>query len=84
MRPERKNIARAGDGDGVGLGREGTLLNGVIRFAENDLVDLIESKAGDFDRSVGQDQLLELNLQLVKVPLALVDLDSNLRLGRFG
>ena len=71
MRPERKNIARAGDGDSISLRRERPLLNGVVRFAEDDLVDLIESEAGDFDRSVGQDQLLELNLQFVKVPLAL-------------
>ena len=72
MRPERKNIARAGDGDSIRLGRERTLLNGVVRFAEDDLVDLVQGEAGDLDRSVGQDQLLELNLQLVKVPLALL------------
>jgi hypothetical protein len=72
VRPERKNIARAGDGDSIRLGCERPLLDGVVRFAKDDLVDLIESEAGDFDRSVGQDQLLELNLQLIKVPLALL------------
>jgi hypothetical protein len=41
VRPERKNIARAGDGDSVGLGRERTLLNGVLRFAKDELVDLV-------------------------------------------
>ena len=72
MRPERKNIPRAGDGDSISLGCERPLLNRVVAIAEDDLVDLVESEAGDLDRSVGQDQLLELNLQFVKVPLALL------------
>ena len=71
MRPELENVANAGDGDGVGLGRERPLLDRVVGFAENDLVDLVEGEAGDLDRRVGQDQLLELDLQLVEVPLAL-------------
>ena len=72
MRPERKNIAWAGDRDSISLRCERPLLNGVVRFAEDDLVDLIESETGDFDRGVGQDQLFELNLQFVEVPLALL------------
>ena len=64
VRPERKNIARAGDGDSVRLGRERPPLEGVVRFAKDDLVDLVQGEARDVDRRVGQDQLLELNLQL--------------------
>jgi hypothetical protein len=68
--PSGVGPAITSDGDCVSLGRERTLLNAVVRFAEDDLVDLVQGEAGDLDRSVGQDQLLELNLQLVEVPLA--------------
>ena len=39
---------------------------------ENDVVDLVEREAGDLDRRIGEDQLLELDLELVQVPLALL------------
>ena len=42
VRPERKNIAWAGNGDSISLRCERPLLNGVVRFAQDDLVDLIE------------------------------------------
>jgi hypothetical protein len=38
--------------------------------AENDLVDLVKSKAGDLDGGVGQDQLLELDLERLEAPVA--------------
>ena len=69
--PSAKTSPSASDGDGVRLGRERTQLDGVVRFAKDDLVDLVQGEAGDLDRRVGQDQLLELNLQFVEVPLAL-------------
>jgi hypothetical protein len=36
------------------------------------VVDLVKREAGDLDRRVGEDQLLELDLKLVQVPLALL------------
>ena len=69
MDPKRKNIAKASNGSGVRLGRERPPLDGVVRFAKNDLIDLVQGEAGDFDRGVCQDQFLELNLQFVEVPL---------------
>ena len=71
MGPELKNVAQASDGDSVGLGREGTVFDGLVRFAEDDLVDLVGGEAGHLDRSVVEDQFLELELELVEVPLAL-------------
>ena len=55
-----------------GSGARGPRFDGVVRFAKDDLVDLVRSEARDFDRRVGQDQVLELNLQFVEVPLALL------------
>ena len=71
VRSELKDVARASDGDRIGLGRKRALLDRLACFAEKDLVDFVEGKAGDLDRGVVKDQLLELNLELVEVPLAL-------------
>jgi hypothetical protein len=70
VRPKRKNIAQADDGDRIGLGREGALLYRLVTFAKDDLVDFIQREASDLDRGVGQDQLLELYSEFVEVPLA--------------
>ncbi len=56
--------------DGVSLGRERTLLDCVSGVAKDDLVDLVGSEAGDLDRCVVEDQLFELDLERVEVPLA--------------
>jgi hypothetical protein len=36
-----------------------------LRACEHDLIDFVEGKAGNLDRRVVDDQLLELDLQLV-------------------
>lgn len=71
MRPEVKDVAYASDRNCAGLGRERPLFDRLVTLAENNVVDLVERKAGDLDRRVGEDQLLELDLQLVQVPLTL-------------
>jgi hypothetical protein len=70
--PEVKNIANAGNGDCAGVGRDRPLLDRFVSRVENDVIDLVEREAGDLDRRIGEDQLLELDLQLVQVPLALL------------
>jgi len=68
MRSEFKNVAEASDGDRIGFGLERTLLSRGARF-EHDLVDLSKREAGNLDRSGGQDQFLELDLERVEAPL---------------
>jgi hypothetical protein len=68
MRPKFKNVAEASDGDRIGFGLERTLLNRGPRF-EHDLVDLSKREAGNLDRSVGEDQFLELDLERVEALL---------------
>lgn len=40
-------------------------------IAENDLVNIIESEAGNLDRRVGKDQFFKLDLQRLQIPGAL-------------
>jgi len=68
--PEAAVGGTTSDGDRIGFGREGTLLHGLVGFAKDDLVDLIEREAGDLDWGVGQDQFLEFYSKFVEVPLA--------------
>ena len=70
VRAAVKNVANAGDSDCVCLRRERPLFDRVVDLAEDDVVDLVECEAGGLDRRVGHAQLLELDLELVKVPLA--------------
>jgi hypothetical protein len=39
--------------------------------AKHDLINLLEFEPGNLDRRAGQDQFLELDLELIEVPLAL-------------
>ena len=50
--------------------RERPLFDRVVDLGEDDVVDLVECEAGGLDRRVDHAQLLELDLELVKVPLA--------------
>ena len=70
VRAELKDVAYASDCDSVSLGREGALLNRLARVAENDLIDLVGGEAKDSDWSIAKDQLFELDLERVEVPLA--------------
>src|SRR5579872_3635655 len=72
MRPEVKGVAYPGDRNCARLGRERPLFDRIVTLAENNVVDLVEREAGDLDRRVGEDQLLELDLELVQVPLTLL------------
>lgn len=40
-------------------------------YTDQNLVDLIDTIPGDFDRCIGQDKFLEFELQLIKIPLTL-------------
>jgi len=72
VRAEVKNVAHARDGDCASHRRERPRFDRVIDLAEDDVVDLVECEAGGLDRRVGHDQLLELDLELLEVPLALL------------
>jgi hypothetical protein len=54
---------------GVGLGSKRSLF-GTFFITEDDLIDLIEREAGDLDRRVSEDQFLEFDFKLAKIPLA--------------
>jgi hypothetical protein len=71
MRAELENVPEASDCDGASLGHERTLLHRVPGVTEDDLVDLIGGEAGDLDRCIVEDQLFELDLERVEIPLAL-------------
>ena len=47
-----------------------TLFNRVLFIVENDLIDLAQGEAGDLDRRVGEDQLLEFDFEFGEIPLA--------------
>ena len=72
MRPEvERRRRRAATAIAPASGASRPLLDRLVTVAENNVVDLVEREAGDLDRRVGEDQLLELDLQLVQVPFAL-------------
>ena len=43
----------------------------MVSLPEDNVIDLVEREARDLDRRIGHDQLFELELELLKVPLAL-------------
>ena len=63
MRPQLKDIAELRDRRRERIGFQGALLKPVSAVAQDDLVDLIKGEARDLDRSIGQDQLLELDFE---------------------
>ena len=67
---ELKHVAKACDRDRVLARFERTLFDRRHIFSENYLVNLVQTKARDFDRGVGEDKFLELDLQLSQIPLA--------------
>jgi hypothetical protein len=62
-------MAKTRDRDKFGLGRKRSLF-GPFFITEDDLIDLIERDAGDLDRRVSEDQFLEFDFKLAKIPLA--------------
>ena len=63
MRSQLENIAELRDRRCERIGFQGALLKPVSAVAQNDLVDLIKGEARDLNRSIGQDQLLELDFE---------------------
>jgi hypothetical protein len=57
------------------LKRKRSLLDGLIRFAEENVVDLIEREAGNFDRRLLEYELLKLESP-VKLPTGLTRFSS--------
>jgi hypothetical protein len=70
MRPEQEDVARPRDGDGAGLRRERSGLDRRLLVVEDDLVNLFERKAGDLDRRVGENKVLELDFELIQIGAA--------------
>jgi hypothetical protein len=48
------------------------LLDGALLLPDQDLVNFVQRKSGDFDRRVADDQFLELDLEFIEIPLALL------------
>lgn len=70
MRPQLEDIAEPRDRRGGGLRLERPLLRSLGPLAEKDLVDLVESESRHLDRPIRHNELLELKLQGVEIPLA--------------
>ncbi len=70
MRSQLKDIADLRDRRCDQIRFQGAFLKPVSAVTQNDLVDLIEGEARDLDRSVGQDQLLELDFERLQAPAA--------------
>jgi hypothetical protein len=72
VQPKLKDIPGAGDCDSAGVGRQRPLFDGLRLVADHDLVDFVESEAGQLDRRIVQNQFLEFDFELVEVPLPLL------------
>src|SRR5262249_44079496 len=70
--PQIENVAKAGDSDCASLWRERSFFESVANLVEDNVVDLVECESGDLDWRVGHNQFLKLDLEFVKVPLALL------------
>ena len=69
MGAKLERVAEMGDRDCAGRWRQWALLDPLA--AKDDLINLLEFESGNLDRRPGQDQLLELDLELIEVPLPL-------------
>ena len=67
MGAKLERVAGMGDRDCAGRWRQWALLDSLV--VKDDLINLLEFESGDLDRRAGQDQLLELDLELIEVPL---------------
>jgi hypothetical protein len=70
MQNKLENIPDPGDCD-CGVGLERPLLQSIADVAENHMIDLGRREPGDLNWRIRQDQLFELDLQRVEIPLSL-------------
>jgi len=69
MGAKLERVAGIGDRDCAGRWRQWALLDPLA--VKDDLINLLEFESGNLDRRAGQNQLLELDLELIEVPLPL-------------
>ena len=68
VRAEPKHVAKTSDCGRAALPARAAPARRTSALAEHDLIDFVEGEAGDLDRRVGEDQLLELDLELRRGP----------------
>jgi len=70
VRSKGEDIAHSRDGHGPRIRNKGSRFDRLHLLANNDLIHLIEREAGNFDRSVDEDEFFELDLERIEIPFA--------------
>jgi hypothetical protein len=69
VRTELKQVAQTSDRNSARGRDQRSLFNSLGLFADENLINLVQPEAGDFDRRIGEDQFLELEFELIEIPL---------------